>query len=163
MKTVIISLIILFTVSCSVQKRTVEHLPDSQSLVGIWRQVVYVKKKDTGEIKKIYTGNYKVINTDGTFYCFVIWGNKIPDSSMMDISLYGTYDITSDSTYTEHIIRHKAKPLMSNTKSELRYKMMPNSSNNVVEVSFKNEHLGKWIPELWERVSATHKATHFKL
>ena len=68
------------------------------------------------------------------------------------INLYGTYAITSDSTFTEHIVKHSGNAQMDNTESELRYKFVPNSENNAVYMMWKNTAVDQWIPELWERV-----------
>lgn len=100
-----------------------QHLPESKSLVGLWRQTLFVKG-DNVEKTQIKTGNYKVINPDGTFYTFIIWGagNTNPVKDITTIGLYGTYKITSDSTYTEHIVKHSIIPSMNNTDSQLKHK-----------------------------------------
>ncbi len=120
-----------------------QHLATSKGLVGLWRQSGITEIN--GEISEVLSGNYKVINPDGTFYTFITWGEKKPTQ----IGLYGTYIITSDSTYTEQIIQHGINPRMNGTSSELRYKMI---DENTLLIEYKNEAINKWIPEIWRRV-----------
>lgn len=130
-----------------------EHLPESKSLVGIWRQVA-MSKNNVGEVVPVKSPIYKVVNADGTFYTFITWGaySNVPDDAATTINLYGTYAISSDSTFTEHIVKHSGNAQMDNTESELRYKFVPNSENNAVYMMWKNTAVDQWIPELWERV-----------
>lgn len=130
-----------------------EHLPESNSLVGMWR-LVGMTRNQSGETVAVKTGNYKVINPDGTFYVFITWGarNQNPQNDITAFNLYGTYTITSDSTYTEHIVKIDGNPGMNNSDSEMKYKFAPGSDNNVVYLMWKNSALNRWIPELWERV-----------
>lgn len=78
------------------------HLPASKSLVGIWRQTGATYGGNFVEAK---SGNYKVINPDGTFFTFVTWGMR-DQSKDTAIGQYGTYELTSDSTLVEHVIKH---------------------------------------------------------
>ncbi len=140
MKTKFITLVIssLLFVSCSSLQKTSEtkhQLLTSTSLVGIWNQAFPDFKT-----KKIHrTKNFKFINPDGTFYLM------LPTR----ISAYGTYEITSENTFTEHIEKHLLNPKMNNTKSELRYKV---KTPDLLVIEYKNEVTGKWIPEMWVRV-----------
>lgn len=130
------------------------HLPASTGLVGMWRQSGAIDSN--GTIIEIPSGNYKVINPDGTFYTFIVWGEKRPTQ----IGLYGTYTITSDSTYTEKIIKHGINPRMSGTSSELRYRFL---DENLLLLEYKNEALNRWIPEIWRRVElANTERVEFK-
>lgn len=61
------------------------HIPASTSIVGIWRQTEIALTK--GKTMDRLTGNYKVINVDGTYYTFVTWPNETV------IGQYGTYKI----------------------------------------------------------------------
>jgi TonB family C-terminal domain len=119
-------------------------LIESKSIVGFWRQCRNVKNSD-GSLRKLATNNFTVINADNTFCTFVNW-------SMTNTSIvgYGTYKITSDSTYTEHIIKHGVVPKLSNTNIELRYKMV---KDDVLQIQYHNAQLDKWMPEYWERVT----------
>ncbi len=143
--TLLVVVMITFLVSCSspLNKSKVENMVVSKSLIGVWRQM------SVGlDGKLIPTGNYKFLNTDKTFYSMVFWGSFKPSTIMM----YGNYNITSDSTYVESIVKHN-NTKMSGTESELKYKLL---DTNTLLIQYKNEVLNKWIPEIWKRVE--HKS-----
>ncbi|KJD32575.1 hypothetical protein PK35_10250 [Tamlana nanhaiensis] len=117
------------------------HIPTSKSIVGIWQQFVTVKSA-SGEVKDYFTGNYKVVNPDGTYYTFV---NSIKGTS---IGQYGTYKITSDSTLTEHIAELYLNPYYSGKDSFIKYHL-PNANTLNLTFSFDGE---QWNHETWKRV-----------
>lgn len=114
---------------------------ESQSLVGLWQQTGAF---DGEEIVPVTSSNYKVINADGTFYCLVA-----PKSHQFKVVLYGTYTVDSDSTYTEHIVKHGAFDRMDGTTSKLRYRVV---DSNTLLIQFYNETMKGWVPESWKRV-----------
>lgn len=93
------------------------------------------------------------MNPDGTFYTLVTWGagNQNPQADITTLNLYGTYTITSDSTFTEHVVK-SGNSQMDNSDSEMKYQFIPNTDNNAVYMMWKNTTVNRWIPELWERV-----------
>lgn len=115
------------------------HVPASKSMVGVWRLTGVMN--DNGEFVKMTTGIYKVINPDGTTYTIATWGNN-PST----IGFYATYTITSDSTYTEHIIKH-GDPAMNGKDSELRFKL---TDENSMRVEWKLDN--RWISQSWTRL-----------
>lgn len=131
-----------------------KHLPESKTLIGLWRQAVVVRTQQ-GENVHVKTVNYKVVNPDGTFYSFITWGSNSqnPQGDVTAMNMYGTYTITSDSTFTEHIIKHGGNPQMNNSESELKYKFIPESDNEIMYMMYKNTATNQWIPEMWQRVS----------
>lgn len=145
----------LFIILCLVVAGTLqaqEHIAESKSLVGVWRQIT-MSKNSSDEVVVVKSPTYKVVNPDGTFYAFITWGaysNVQHDETT--INMYGTYSITSDSTFTEHVVKHSGNPKMNNSDSELKYKFVPDTDNNAVYMIWKNNISNQWIPELWERV-----------
>lgn len=151
--------IVFFAMACCGTLFAQEHLAESKSLAGMWRQFV-IRKTPQGEFVKIKSGNYKVMNPDGTFYAFVTWGtgkDYDPDTDITSMNMYGTYTVTSDSTFTEHIVRHSANSAMNNSDSDLKYKFLPQSDNNLMVMEYKNSAINRWIPEMWERVIMSGK------
>lgn len=126
----------------SVTSITPAHIIESKSLVGFWHQVIPIRL-DNGQTIIQHTGNFKVINSDKSFYTFVNWNDK----RQTTVGLYGTYQITSDSTYTEHIIQSGINPSLTNTDSPLRYKFI---NENIIYLQYCLN--GNWIPEMWKRV-----------
>ncbi len=124
-----------------------KHLPLSDGLPGMWRQVVL--RNVDGEVTEAPTGNYKVLNKDNTFYTFVVWSSGKQADLPTTIGFYGNYTITSDSTFTEKIIEHTLNPAMSGTESELRFRF---ADPNTLVQYYKLQHSNQWIPELWRRV-----------
>lgn len=129
-----------------------QHLPESKSLVGMWR-LMQVRESSGGETFHEKLGLFKVINSDGTFYIFMINNdkNRIPELDLV-VNSFGTYTITSDSTFTEHVIKNHTVPVFNNSDAELRYKFAPGSNNNRVYMIWKSPVNEDWIPEMWERV-----------
>lgn len=132
---------LLIAIAGSAQQK---QLPMSESLPGVWNQI-YI----TPNGNRIPTGNYKFLNTDGTFYSMVVWGLNGGNNRPSTIGMYGTYSITSDSTYTEHIKVHGMNPAISNTSSQLKYQLL---DKNTLLIKYRNETLNRWIPEIWTRV-----------
>jgi hypothetical protein len=120
------------------------HVPASKSMVGIWRQTGAMTT--SGELVNVRTGIYKVINPDGTFYTFITWGAD-GSNAPTEIGLYGTYKITSDSTCTEHIVKHATSPEMNGTDSFMKSKLV---DENTLLVQWKSGE--RWVKESWSRL-----------
>jgi hypothetical protein len=119
------------------------HVPASKTLVGIWRQTGMTNPND-GEVYGIRSGNYKVINPDGTFYTFVTWNMQ-----STTIGQYGSYTITSDSTLVEHIVQHAMVPKLNGKDCMVRYKII--DENTMMSAwSFDNK---KWVEDRMTRLS----------
>lgn len=128
---------------------TVNPTVESQSVVGIWNQVVAVKQPNGGETF-LTTGTYKVINADGTFFTFVVTNNqKMPSY----VGIYGTYKLSSDSTMTEHIVNHAISPRFSDKDALIRFQLI---DNNTMAMSYNID--GSWTSEMWKRVLPYSKA-----
>ena len=121
-----------------------KHIAESKDLVGFWG--ILMPSWKSGEMSVAAVGSYKVINPDGTFYVFFAPKNK---GGVSGIILYGNYEITSDSTYTEHIIRNLNST--NKTDSHMKYKFL---SEDVIVASFTNEEVanGREIKEIWVRM-----------
>ncbi len=150
---------ILLFVSCASTQKTSEtkhELLTSKSLVGIWNQAFPDLK---GKFHR--SGNFKFINPDGTFYLMTVKFNckKMLLNTPTGISVYGTYKVTSENTFTEHIKKHSLRPKMSNTKSKLRYEL---KNPDLLVIEYKNEAIGKWVPEVWVRVKPHKPLTDIK-
>ncbi|MDO3693317.1 DUF4488 domain-containing protein [Wenyingzhuangia sp. chi5] len=135
---------ILTIISCSSYKKIQPqktHLPVSKSLVGIWRQTLPFIKD--GKKIDLLTTHYKSINTDGTYYTFNTGKN-----GSIKIIQYGSYEITSDNTYIEHIITNSLVPTMSNQDSFINFKLV---DKNTLMINWKlNDQRGG--NEKWTRV-----------
>lgn len=118
---------------------------ESKSLVGIW-QLSQANKSADGQIKLIKTPTYKALNTDNTFVMFSIGSNDLTTN----VSHWGTYKITSDSTYTESVTRHYTSPALDKSESQMRFKLL---DENALLMEYYNDTNKKWIPELWIRVT----------
>ncbi|MBJ6366664.1 DUF4488 domain-containing protein [Snuella sedimenti] len=123
------------------------HVPASKSLAGIWRQTG-IKHPVSGKVVDVLSGNYKVINPDGTFYTVVTWNSKDPLKGTT-IGQYGDYKITSDSTLVEHIVQHVMNPNLNGKEVKLKYRLI---DTNTVMIAWRNIDRGIWIDERWTRL-----------
>lgn len=139
MKNIFLLLIIAFSLSTKAQKEKT-HIPASKTIVGIWRQTGVITSNGT-TIDRL-TGNYKVINADKTYYTFVTWPKKTV------IGHYGSYEITSDSTLVESIIKHS---MNSNLNGKDQYNKFKLIDENTLEMSWSLNNK-KWFPEKWTRL-----------
>lgn len=57
--------------------------------------------------------------------------------------------MTSDSTFTEKIIKHGQNPSMNGSEDLLRFKMI---DDNTIALQYFNSVYKRWIPEVWVRV-----------
>lgn len=128
--------LLLFTFSLTAKN----HLPASKTIVGMWRQTGAMATN--GKLIKVSTGNYKVFNADGTYYTFI--ANDI--NSATYFGLYGSYKFTTDSTFTENIVKH-ANQTLNGTKATIRYKI---TDENTMVLLWESN--GRWIPEMWTRI-----------
>lgn len=142
MKHIFTLLIIVFSATLSAQTEQ-NHAPISKSIVGIWR-LIDERTFANGESMKIATGDYKVINADGTYYTFVTWPNETT------IAQYGSYQIESDSTLVEHIIKHVLHPRLSGKKSPIKYSLI--DENTMMMAWSYNFNGNIWINEKWIRL-----------
>lgn len=143
-KTLLFLSILIFSIALSAQIQ----VPASKSMVGVWRQTGAMT--NTGELVKVKSGNYKVINPDGTSYTIITWGN-----GSTTIGFYATYKITSDSTCTEHIIKH-ANPAMDGKDVAIRFRLIDENNMRM------DWNLGeRWINESWTRLQVGNQNRFF--
>jgi hypothetical protein len=135
-------------VSCGMFKKRsnnskqITHMVESKSLVGVWQQSG-ASIENVKYAPLMITGNYKMINTDNTFFTLKGYGTKF------SCSFYGTYQMTSDSTYTEKIIKHNLNPSMSGSESKLRFNLI---DENTMALEYFDTLYKRWVPEIWVRV-----------
>ena len=135
-------------VSCGMFKKTsnsseqITSMMESKSLLGVWQQAI-AGQPSTGKTYIQKVKNYKVLNADNTIYTLFDKGGNLV------IGLYGSYEMTSDSTFTEKIIKHGQNPGMSGSESQLRFKMI---DDNTIALQYYNSVIKVWIPEVWVRV-----------
>ena len=140
------SFVLLFVFLSSVLLRGQErpiHVPASKNLTGIWHQL---SPRDPSE--KLFTGNYKILNPDSTFYTFVTWGVADHGRSPSTIGQYGTYEITSDSTWIEHIEEHYLYKPLSGKDGRIKYELI---DENTLIMSYSYDKK-KWVKEKWKRL-----------
>lgn len=140
----------LMVVTCMVFAQ--KDLIESKSLVGIWQQA-QVKKTADGQSTIIKTPIYKVLNADKSFYCFSINNNELNSN----ISHFGSYNITSDSTFIESVTKHYNSPAMDNSESQMRFKLL---DDNTLFMQYYNEANKVWVPEVWMRVIPRKSVTN---
>ena len=123
-----------------------KELVESKSLVGIWQQAQANQSND-GQLKVINLPTYKVIKEDMTYYSFSINNLNNINSNVVH---WGTYKITSDSTFTESVIKHYAFPALDNSESIMRFKLL---DDNMLVMKYYNNVNKEWVPEVWKRVT----------
>jgi hypothetical protein len=142
MKHIFTLLIIVFSATLSAQTKQI-HIPVSKSIIGIWR-LIDERTLANGESIKILTGDYKVINADGTYYTFVTWPNETT------IAQYGSYEIETDSTLVEHIIENVLHPRLNGKNSPIKYSLI-DENTMMMAWSFSLDG-NNWVNEKWIRL-----------
>lgn len=92
-----------------------ESKTELRDMAGIWQQVQNFK----GERRFIRLPVWKILHADGTFQTFLI-ANK---SAQSIITNAGTYKVTSDSTYTEHVTSSLTDPSLVGRDNHITYYM----------------------------------------
>lgn len=143
-----IYLLLLFTcLSASLgAQEQVTHVPISNTIVGIWKQTG-ATNQSTGKLTEVKTGNYKVINADGSYYTFIIWGNDL-ETSHTTIAQYGTYEITSKNLLEELIIAHTIHPSLNGKNSTVKFKLL---NPQTLMLSWTPNGV-EWLDEKWTRM-----------
>ena len=147
-KSIFIVALMIVTCMAFAQKDLIE----SKSLVGIWQQARVTQSRD-GNVKIVKATVYKVLNADKSFYCISITNNDLTTN----VSICGSFKITSDSTYTESVTRHYTSPSMDNSESQMRFKLL---DENTLLMQYYNEANKVWIPEIWVRVTPRKSVTN---
>ena len=145
-----IFIVALMVVTCMAFAQ--KDLVESKSLIGIWQQA-QVQKTADGQSKIIKTAVYKVLNADNTFVFFSISSNVLNTN----VSHWGTYNITSDSTYTESVTRHYTSSALDKSVSQMRFKLL---DENTLFMQYYNDANKMWIPEVWLRVTPRTPVTN---
>ncbi len=116
------------------------HIAVSKSLVGFWRfSGTWVPN---GSTLIIPTDNYKVINADGSYYTFIV------SPKITQVTVWGKVVMTSDSTFTEFIIKNGNNPGADNVKCNQVYKIVEHGDVMLSKYSVNNQ----WYNEKWIRV-----------
>lgn len=127
-----------------------KHIALSKGLVGVWRQTGIIISDHVVELR---TGNYKIINNDGTLYTIVV-GGMLPNGIEVPtrIGFFGTYyDVTEDS-YFEKTIENFMNPLFNNVVSELKYEIV---NDTILNSQYRRAGTSdNWMHEIWMRVNA---------
>ncbi|MDO3693315.1 DUF4488 domain-containing protein [Wenyingzhuangia sp. chi5] len=135
---------LIFLICCSSKKNSETdntHIIESKSMVGFWRQTGVTSN---GKTYDRLTSNYKMINDDGSYFTFITWPKNT------SIGHYGSYEITSDSTLTEHIVLHM-NPELNGTDQYTRFKLI-DKDTLIMDWSLDNE---RWVCEKWTRIPIT--------
>ncbi len=140
----VIFIVLLFFSSCGVTKQEqTKTLLSSNSLVGVWNQVIPTDKDD----EVVLTGIFKFINPDKTFYMMMSsFGDDVVHPAV--IRMYGHYEITSKDTLIEYVDDHFI-PQIIGSKSELKYELL---DDDTLKIKYKNTVTQTWITEFWIRV-----------
>ncbi|WP_150451865.1 DUF4488 domain-containing protein [Arenibacter lacus] len=138
-------LLVCFSASLTAQSHEA-HVPISNTIVGIWEQTG-ATNPNTGKLTEVKTGNYKVINANGTYYTFIIWGNEI-SSANTSIAQYGTYEITSKNLLEEQIIAHTIHPNLNGKNSTVKFELV---DSKTLLISWTPNGID-WFDEKWTRM-----------
>ena len=145
MKNIFTFLILILSLQSNAQTEQT-HIPASKTMIGIWRQTGIVNPNN-GQTINVLSGNYKVINPDGTYFTFVTWGSNDPIKGTT-IGQYGTYEIKSDALMMEHINKHVINPQLNGKSAELKYNFI---DENTLMMAWQND-FKQWINEKWTRL-----------
>lgn len=114
-------------------------------LTGIWQQI-QVAKTD-GHIIKLPV--WKILQQDGSFCTFLI-ANKEGQSI---ITNEGTYKVTSDSTYVEHIKNSITAPELINRSNTITYSM---PEKDKLVITYRMPEAKEDASETWIRVKVEY-------
>lgn len=128
----------LLLISTSFAQKT--HIAVSKSLVGFWRYSG--TWTPNGSTLIFPSNNYKVINTDGTYYTFSV------TDAITQVVVWGKIEMTSDSTYTEFIVKNGQNPGSDNVRCFQNYKVV--DDGNVMLSKYSIDE--RWYKEKWIRV-----------
>ncbi len=114
------------------------------SLVGIWQQTEKVQK-DNGKEQMLNLPVWKVIEEDNKFSTFLIPNRK----GAAIITTQGTYTVSSDSTYTEHIQNSITAPELIGKGNAMKYRFL---TEDYLEVRYTMPGAKSEAVEVWRRI-----------
>ncbi|MDH8702686.1 hypothetical protein M2138_002054 [Dysgonomonadaceae bacterium PH5-43] len=124
---------------------------EEHPLMGLWQQCVVVQNPNNPEERTIIKSpNFKYLAKDGSFVNLVLSERR----QISNITVYGTYEILSDDTYTEIIERSHTNPNDDNRKVKLNYKIVEDKKSMVITYFSISPITGeaKEISEYWVKV-----------
>lgn len=131
-----------FTSSVSAQE-TVSSSSEKIKLTGMW-QMCKVEIVD-GKLHAQYLPSLKMLDTDGTFYNVQMQTGQ----QGCCLTAFGSFQITSDSTYVEKVTSSTAYPPISGKEVVINYRIL---DNEWVGITFSFPGETKRWKEIWKRV-----------
>ena len=122
------------------------------NLKGIWQMCFYVSASPDmiGELKP--SNSFKVLSDNGKFVNMTV----IPNRGAIIIGS-GTYEISSDSIYVEHVEKSLDLPQLTGADNILYFTLKDDAELMVLKYFIKNDRQGNeintWCYETWKRVN----------
>lgn len=137
MKTFILFISLVIT---SLALKAQSQIPDAKSYIGSWK---LTKGLIHGSPET--DGMLTINNPDGTFSMYTTVANQESGKSFLQS---GTFEVTSDSTYTVKILKHADDQEMVGKTILVKFRF---KDSNTMLTSWKLEG-SAWMPEVWERI-----------
>lgn len=151
---------IIFLVSCFfflkgiAQEPVPIFAPDTDSkeindLVGVWQMCIFVPNPENPEKPLLRRSSaFKFLNKDGSFY------NMILSPQVSNFTVFGTYEINSEDSYTEIIDRSYTNPMDNNRKNQLNYEFANDGRFLFIKYISINSNTGEAgeARELWVKI-----------
>lgn len=142
----------LLVVSGSALAQSAEKVP--VSLNGVWQMCFYRSNSPdvAGELKT--SNSLKILSDDGRFTNLVM----MPHGAI--IIGEGTYEMTSEKTYTEIVERNLHLPQLNGKKNVMEFEMKDDGIMVVkyfLKEDINGNRIDSWCYETWKRVSMPEK------
>lgn len=142
----------LLVVSGSALAQSAEKVPIS--LNGVWQMCFYRSNSPnvTGELKT--SNSLKILSDDGRFTNLVM----MPHGAI--IIGEGTYEMTSEKSYTEIVERNLHLPQLNGKKNVMEFEMKDDGIMVVkyfLKEDINGNRIDSWCYETWKRVSMPEK------
>lgn len=135
-------LLLTITAMSSIACLTAQNIPER--FAGIWQQKQKITEKNGSE-RIVHLPVWKILNKDGTFCTFLI-ANRKGESI---ITTKGTFAITDETTYVEHITGSITDPSLVNKDNIIKYTF---TTDNTMTLTYRIPGAAKEAVEMWTRV-----------
>ena len=131
---------------------TMQGQTNKNKLQGIWQMCFYVSSSPDvpGELKP--SNSFKVLTADGKFVNMTV----IPNRGAIIIGS-GTYKVSSDDKYVEHVEKSLDLPQLNGTDNVLYFSLKESDSVMILKYYMEKDVDGNvidtWVYETWKRVS----------
>jgi uncharacterized protein YxeA len=144
----ILLLIILFAIPSGIYARQQNAEVKSSELIGTWQRCIKIKNPDNNAFYFRKVNHLKIFEENGNYSILTVNFDQTPSN----IWNTGTFRLTSDSTYIEHVNMITGYPSLAGKDVQLKFKTVKSEQGKILAVQYSFEGTNQWTEEFWIKI-----------